>query len=64
MMAILRIVWVTGSFSFFVQAPLFFEQGAMGWERHGGESPHNAAISILPAGLIGRWERNEIRRRW
>jgi hypothetical protein len=23
----------------------------MGWERHGGESPHNAAISILPAAL-------------
>jgi hypothetical protein len=51
MMAILRIVCVTGSFVLFVQATLLRAKEAMGWKRHGGEMPHSAASSILPAAL-------------
>jgi hypothetical protein len=36
-------------FPFLFRPPVFGHRRLWGWERHGGESPHNAAISILPA---------------
>ena len=38
--------------SFLFRPPNFERRGYGGWERHGGESPHNAAISILSAGCV------------
>jgi hypothetical protein len=43
MMAILRIVWVTGKLFFLLVRP----KRPFDWGRQEGESPHNAATSIL-----------------